>query len=65
MKLLVLSNGEEVIITTPDKKVSLKEDWPDRDFENDYSEAIYEGAFSIINGRLRVGHYTNMKIVKP
>lgn len=64
MKLLVLSNGDEVIVTTPDKKASLKEDWPGRNFEEDYSETIYEGAFSFTRGFIKMDHYTKKTVIK-
>lgn len=64
MKLLVLSNGNEVIVTTPDKKLTLKEDWPGRNFEEDYSEVIYDGPFSFISGGLKLDEYTKAKVIK-
>lgn len=64
MKLLVLSNGEEVIITTPDKKVSLKEDWPGRNFEEDYSEVIHEGPFSFVSGGIKLDEHTKATVIK-
>jgi hypothetical protein len=64
MKLLVLSNGEEVIVTTPDKKATLKEDWPGRNFEDDYSEVIHEGAFSFISGGIRLDEHTKAKVIR-
>jgi len=64
MKLLVLSNGEEVIITTPDKKTSLKEDWPGRNFEEDYSEVIHEGAFSFISCGIKLDEYSKVDVIR-
>lgn len=64
MKLLVLSNGDEVIITTPNKKASLLEDWPGRNFEEDYSETIYEGSFSFTRGQIKMDHYTKKTVIK-
>jgi len=64
MRLLVLTNGQEVIVTTPDKKATLKEDWPGRNFEEDYSETIYEGAFSLVSCGIKVDEYTKQTIVR-
>lgn len=65
MRLLVLTNGQEVIVTTPDKKATLKQDWPGRNFEDDYSHTIYEGAFSFVSGGIKVDEYTKKTIVNP
>lgn len=64
MKFLVLSNGEEVIVTTPDKKTTLKEDWPGRNFGDDYSETIYEGAFSFVSGGIKMDEYTKRTAIR-